>query len=55
VESYREELRRQEAVIECFQEIKNIVASAKGEDFNESDRALKKIMKAMKDFVSKNE
>jgi uncharacterized protein (UPF0335 family) len=55
VESYREELRRQEAVIECFQEIKNIVASAKGEGFNESDRALKKIMKAMKDFVSKNE
>jgi hypothetical protein len=58
MEFYREEIRRQEAVIECFQEIKGIVASARGEGFTESDRALKKIVKAVKsykDFVSKNE
>jgi hypothetical protein len=57
VETYREKLKREEAVKACFQEIKSIVESS-GNDFQESDRALKKILKTVesyKAFVSKNE
>jgi hypothetical protein len=58
VETYREKVRREEAVKEYFQEIKGIVESSGDESFQESDRALKKIVKTVesyKDFVSKNE
>jgi hypothetical protein len=58
VETYREKVKREEAVKEYFQKIKGIVESSGKGSFQESDRALKKIVKAIesyKNFVSKNE
>jgi hypothetical protein len=58
VETYREKVKREEAVKEYFQEIKSIVESSGDDSFQESDRALKKIVRTVenyKDFVSKNE
>jgi hypothetical protein len=58
VEKYREKVRREEAVKEYFQKIKGIVESSGNDNFQESDRALKKIVKTIesyKNFVSKNE
>jgi hypothetical protein len=58
VETYREKVKREEAVRECFQKIKSIVESSGNGSFHESDRAIKKIVKTIenyKDFVSKNE
>jgi hypothetical protein len=58
VEKYRKKVKREEDVKEYFQEIKGIIESSGGDSFQESDRALKKIVKAIesyKDFVSKNE
>jgi hypothetical protein len=61
VETYREEVKREEAVEkavkECYQKIKDIVESSGNDSFQESDRALKKIVKTIegyKGFVSKN-
>jgi hypothetical protein len=58
VETYREKVKREEAVKACFQEIKSIAESFGSDSFLESDKALKKIVKTIesyKDFVSKNE
>jgi hypothetical protein len=58
VETYREKVKREEAVKECFREIKGIIESSGSDNFEESDRALKKIIKTIesyKIFVSKNE
>jgi hypothetical protein len=58
VETYQEKVKREEAVEACFLKIKVIVESSGNDSFQESDRALKKIIKTIenyKDFVSKNE
>jgi hypothetical protein len=58
VKTYRKKIRREEAVKEYFQEIKSIIESSGNDSFQESDRALKKIIKTIesyKNFVSKNE
>jgi hypothetical protein len=58
VETYRKKVKREEAVKECFQKIKGIIESSGNDSFQESDRALKRIVKTVesyKTFVSTNE
>jgi hypothetical protein len=58
VETYREKIKRDEAVKECYQKIKGIVESSGSDSFQEFDRALKEIVNTIesyKNFVSKNE
>jgi hypothetical protein len=50
VETYREKVKREEAVKECFREIKGIVESSGNDSFQESDRALKKIVKIIESY-----